>query len=251
MRSETSVEVSDLTANLTVSETVTRTMVHNQIISLTSRARSFLFIFLSVCCCVFASKQATMLERAIHPRERMNGQPGIITQRRQPHHWPGNTARKPLVREFQVKQTPIESDHWERAVMRQHRRWDAKTGTKLREAEEAAIRAEPVGFDDELDQLVRIQVERQRRLRSMRSAPPVVQRLLHPPPPPPKALDPLDEFMQFVNQGGAQNANARDATRAFVPPKQPGVNVPHTRLGAFAGPMNPTRTGLYHAVQDG
>jgi hypothetical protein len=192
-----------------------------------------------------------MLERAIYPHERMNNaKPGIITQRRQPHHWPGDTARKPLVRDFQVKQTPIESDHWERAVMRQHRRWDAKTGTKVREAEEAAIRAEPVGFDDELDQLVRIQVERQRRLRSMKSAPPVVQRLLHPPLPPPKPLDPLDEFMQFVNQGGAQPANARGGTRAFVPPKQPGVNVPHTRKGAFAGPMNPTRTGLYHAVQD-
>ena len=96
----------------------------------------------------------------------------------------------------------------------------------------------------------KVEVERQRRLRSMKSAPPVVQRLLHPPLPPPKPLDPLDEFMQFVNQGGAQPANARGGTRAFVPPKQPGVNVPHTRKGAFAGPMNPTRTGLYHAVQD-
>ena len=127
--------------------------------------------------------------------------------------------------------------------MRQHRRWDAKTGAKVREAEEAAIRAEPVGFDDELDQLVRIQVERQRRLRSLRSAPPVVQRLLHPPPPPPKPLDPLDEFMAFVNNG-----NARAGTRAFVAPQQPGVNVPHTR--AFGGLMNPTKSGLYSAIPE-
>lgn len=198
--------------------------------------------------CALEQREIAMPDRALYPLEkRMDGQPGILTARRMPHHWPGDTARKPLPRQFNHVRQPAEvgPDHWEKAVMRQHRRWDAKTGAVVRKAEEAAIRAEPVGFDDELDQLVRIQVERQRRLRSLRSAPPVVHRLLHPPPPPPKPLDPLDEFMAFVNKG-----NGCAGTRNFVAPQRPGVNVPHTRKGAFGGLMSPTKSGLYHAIPD-
>lgn len=197
-------------------------------------------------------------QRVIYPQEerisRPGITPGIITQRRMPHHWPGDTARKPLPRLFSKAQpaAPLDSFHWQRSVALQQRRWESKTGAKIRKAEEVASRSEPVAFDDELDKLVMIQVERQRRLKSIKSAPPVVQRLLHPPPPPPKPLDPLDEFMVYVNKGAgtAQPGILPSNETGTFGVHQPGINVPHQRKGAFAGPANPTRTGLYHAVPD-
>lgn len=194
---------------------------------------------------------------AIYAQELRKPKPGIITQRRLPHHWPGDTPRKPLPRVFskaiQQQMAPLDPQHWQRSVALQQRRWEAKTGAKIREAQEKALSAEPVAFDDELDKLVMIQVERQRRLKSLKGAPPVVDRLLNPPPPPSKSLDPLDEFMIFVNKGGAA-APARSprmgGSDTAVYGAQPGINVPHTRKGSYSGPGMPTRTGLYQAVPD-
>ena len=77
-----------------------------------------------------------------------------------------------------------------------------KTGKVMRACEAHAHRGAGGGGDALDAHLVEMQRERMRRLASLHSAPPVVQRLLAPPPPPPPPLDPLDEFMAFALKNG-------------------------------------------------
>ena len=182
--------------------------------------------------------------RLLYPQEERKPRPGIITQRRLPH--PTVVPRKPVPKHYVVPDpSPAGPDHWKKMVQRAHRRWDVGTGANIRRATEAAHRAEPVAFDDELDKLVMIQVERQRRLQSLRSAPPVVKRLLGPKPVPPPVLDPLDEFLVFVNKGlggdSPRGSNAASETKAYMP---------HRPKGGFDGPGMPTKMGLYYARSD-
>ena len=122
-----------------------------------------------------------------------------------------------------------------------HHRWDVKTGAKVKAAEAAAIGVDGAG-GDALDQLVEIQKARQARLKSLNSAPPVVQRLYAGmPPPTPPPLNPLDDFAAFVRAQAAANvqATAKAAAAAAAPPRRVVAREQNKVIA--------TRTGLHFA----
>ena len=192
--------------------------------------------------------------RVLYPQEARQPRPGIITSRRLPH--PTVIPRRPRPRHYVVPE-PAQPDanHWNKMVQNAHHRWDRGTGAKIRGAEEAARRAEPIAFDDELDAFVKIQVDRQRRLQSIRSAPPpVVQRLLGPKPVVPPVLSPMDEFLIFVNKGisddnsprssNAETVSATWHTSAPRDPPAPLLQPPLLRcllIGVRSNPAHPRR----------
>ena len=183
--------------------------------------------------------------RVIYPLEARKPAMGIITRRRLPH--PTVMPRQPVAKQYRVvgNPEPAAVNHWANAVSRQHRRWDVQTGARIAQAEEMVKRPN-VAFDDELDKFALIQAERHRRLKVMnKQPPPVVQRLLHPPLPPPMPLDPLDQFVEFMQNAGAEQkvqATERSPPRSRpVAPTQP-----------FGKPtlLMPTKTGLFAPMRD-
>jgi hypothetical protein len=142
-----------------------------------------------------------------------------------------------------VRNEPIS---WQKNVMCAHHRWDANTGAKVRAAE---AQIDGGAGEDELDQLVRIQAERQRRMVRLNQPPPVVHRLLGPKPVERPPLDPLDAFAEFVRAQHAPNAQPPTPVQAIkqrhprqAKPHQPGDETRGVAANAIG---MPTKTGLY------
>ena len=150
--------------------------------------------------------------REIMPQEvpRGRGKPGIITQRRMipsvvvPYRPPPrHTHYKEAKQDFS----------WDKHLRAQHHRWEVQTGAQVRAAD---AQARYGAGDDALDALVMIQAERQRRLASIRSAPPVVHRLYAPQPEAaPRELDALEQFAEFVSAQGGNARAQQGETKAF------------------------------------
>lgn len=102
---------------------------------------------------------------------------------------------------------------WEEMVQANHHRWSLHTGPVIKAAEARALNADT---GDVLDDLVAMQMERQKRLVSLLNPPAVVDRLyrgLPAPLPPPS--DPLADFVAFAqHKAAAANANGAQ-TKAF------------------------------------
>ena len=98
---------------------------------------------------------------------------------------------------------------WSQQVSLSHLRWELHTGVVLQQAKAKA--KAPGGPDDALSSLVKTQVERQRRLASVASAPtPVVARLAAPNP----TGDSLDAWL-----GHAMRTHSnRQAAHLLIPP---------------------------------
>ena len=151
--------------------------------------------------------------------------PGILTERRQPPH-SGVVPRRPPQRIHVAR--PGNDLAWDEVVKGAHRRWDVRSGVKVRQAEARAVDARE---GDALDALVNIQVQHQRVLAERHRVPACVSRLHDNKGkmPPPVLLNPLDAFAEFAR------ARNDDAPLAHADPsRHRHDHAQHGRYGAKA-----------------